>query len=227
MKKFKIIISAVLIFVLTLPLIRCSKKTYEIKKSLNLKSDDFVVLMIAELNKNKNQIQLFKAMELLKDKYPNIKVLCAGDGGMMDELKGEIASMGLDNNVFMLGFRQDINDLINISDIGILMSYREGLPRNIMEFIACGRKVIATDIRGCRDLVCNDSVGSIVKVGDYEATAKEIEKYYLLGDKKFEISDEIKKYEIGTINNELKKIYSELNDEINLSRGVSFYASEK
>ena len=45
----------------------------------------------------------------------------------------------------MLGYRQDVNKLINISDIGILLSYREGLPRNIMEFMACGRKVIATD----------------------------------------------------------------------------------
>ena len=45
------------------------------KKELNIKDDDFVVIMIAELNENKNQIQLIKALEVLKDKYSNIKAI--------------------------------------------------------------------------------------------------------------------------------------------------------
>ena len=157
----------------------------EKKKELGIKDKDFVVLMIAEINKNKNHIQLINAMDILKDKYPNIKVLCIGDGTLKESLEKQITLRNLENNIFMLGYRQDVNELINISDIGILMSYREGLPRNIMEFMACGRKVIATDIRGCRDLVCNETVGTLVNVNDYESTAKAIEKYYLLKDKNF------------------------------------------
>ena len=169
---------------------------------------------IAELNKNKNHIQLIKAMELLKDKYPNIKALCVGDGQLLEEIKKEIKQRGLEENIKLLGYREDINELINVSDIGILMSHREGLPRNLVEFMACGRNVIATNIRGCREIVCNESIGSLVEVGNYKETAKEIERYYLLQDKKFEVSEDIEKYNIKNINDKLKEIYSEVCNDI-------------
>ena len=203
------------------------KEIIEKRNELGLSKDDFVVLMIAELNKNKNHMQLINAMKILNEKYPNIKAICIGDGYMMDSLKEYANVNSLQNNIFMLGYREDVNNLINISNIGILMSYREGLPRNIMEFMACGRRVIATDIRGCRDIVCNDNVGQLVDVGDYEATAKAIEKYYLLGDKDFEVSDEIRKYDVGNVNYELLKVYDEVELEINCEKGLSSYISNR
>ena len=198
-----------------------------IKERLGLKANDFVVLMIAELNKNKNHIQIINAMESLKDKYPNIKLLCAGDGENINYLSEQIISKDLQNSIFMLGYRQDINNLINISDVGVLMSYREGLPRNLMEFMACGRKVIATNIRGCRDIVCNESVGTLVEVGNAKATADAIEKYYLAKDRKFVISDEIKKYDIGSVNSQLYSVYEEIELDINGEKGLASYATNR
>lgn len=201
-----------------------SKEKQESKrKELGLEKDDFVVIMIAELNENKNQIQLIKAMELLKDRYPNIKAISVGEGHKFEELQQEINNRELKNNFKLLGFRTDVNELINISDIGILLSYREGLPRNIMELMANGKKVIATNIRGCRDLVCNDNVGTLVKVGDFEGTANTIEKYYLeivskeimiesyeFKPFKYETS-KISSYSISNVNQELEQIYDNLN----------------
>ena len=204
-----------------------SKEIQEKRKEFGLKDKDFVVLMVAEINKNKNHIQLINAMDILKDKYPNIKVLCIGDGTLKESLEKQIILRNLQNNIFILGYRLDVNKLINISDIGILLSRREGLPRNIMEFMACGRKVIATDIRGCRDLVCNDNVGTLVKVGDYEETARAIEKYYILNDKSFEVSEEIKKYDINNVNIELLKIYEDIELDINYEKGLSSYVSNR
>lgn len=199
----------------------------EKKKELGIKDNDFVVLMIAELNKNKNHIQLINAIDTLKKQYSNIKVFCIGDGDMREDLEQQIISRNLQNNIFMLGYRQDVNKLINISDIGILMSYREGLPRNIMEFMASGRKVIATNIRGCRDLICNETVGTLVNVGDYEETAKAIEKYYLSRDRRLNVSNEIKKYDIESVNSELLKIYESIELEINYEKGMSSYVSNR
>ena len=199
----------------------------EKKKELGINDNDFVVLMIAELNKNKNHIQLINAIEILKEKYSNIKALCIGDGQNKEILNESIISKNLQNDIFMLGYRQDVNKLINISDIGILMSYREGLPRNIMEFMASGRKVIATNIRGCKDLLCNETIGTLVNVGDYEETAKAIEKYYLSRDRRFNISDEIKKYDIESVNSELLKIYESIELEINYEKGMSSYVSNR
>ena len=204
-----------------------SKEIQEKRKEFGLKDKDFVVLMIAEINKNKNHIQLINAMDILKDKYPNIKVLCIGDGTLKESLEKQIILRNLQNNIFMLGYRLDVNKLINISDIGILLSYREGLPRNIMEFMACGRKVIATDIRGCRDLICDETIGTLVNVDDYESTAKAIEKYYILNDKSFEVSEEIKKYDIENVNIELLKIYDDIELDINYEKGLSSYVSNR
>lgn len=204
-----------------------SKEIQEKRKEFGLKDKDFVVLMVAEINKNKNHIQLINAMDILKDKYPNIKVLCIGDGTLKESLEKQIILRNLQNNIFMLGYRLDVNKLINISDIGILLSRREGLPRNIMEFMACGRKVIATDIRGCRDLICDETIGILVNVGDYESTAKAIEKYYILNDKSFEVSEEIKKYDIENVNIELLKIYDDIELDINYEKGLSSYVSNR
>ena len=204
-----------------------SKEIQEKRKEFGLNDKDFVVLMIAELNKNKNHIQLINAMDILKDKYPNIKVLFIGDGTLKESLEKQIVLRNLQNNIFMLGYRLDVNKLINISDIGILLSRREGLPRNIMEFMACGRKVIATDIRGCRDLICDETIGTLVNVGDYESTAKAIEKYYILNDKSFEVSKEIRKYDIESINSELLKIYEDVQLDINYDKGLSSYVSNR
>lgn len=204
-----------------------SKEIQEKRKEFGLKDKDFVVLMVAEINKNKNHIQLINAMDILKDKYPNIKVLCIGDGTLKESLEKQIILRNLQNNIFMLGYRLDVNKLINISDIGILLSRREGLPRNIMEFMACGRKVIATDIRGCRDLICDETIGTLVNVDDYESTAKAIEKYYILSDKSFEVSKEIRKYDIESINSELLKIYEDVQLDINYDKGLSSYVSNR
>ncbi|WP_455506834.1 glycosyltransferase family 4 protein [Clostridium sp.] len=204
-----------------------SKEIQEKRKEFGLNDKDFVVLMIAELNKNKNHIQLINAMDILKDKYPNIKVLFIGDGTLKESLEKQIILRNLQNNIFMLGYRLDVNKLINISDIGILLSRREGLPRNIMEFMACGRKVIATDIRGCRDLICDETIGTLVNVDDYESTAKAIEKYYILNDKSFEVSEEIRKYDIESINSELLKIYEDVQLDINYDKGLSSYVSNR
>ena len=204
-----------------------SKEIQEKRKEFGIKDKDFVVLMIAEINKNKNHIQLINAMDMLKDKYPNIKVLCIGDGTLKESLEKQIILRNLQNNIFMLGYRLDVNKLINISDIGMLLSRREGLPRNIMEFMACGRKVIATDIRGCRDLICDETIGTLVNVDDYESTAKAIEKYYILNDKSFEVSKEIRKYDIESINSELLKIYEDVQLDINYDKGLSSYVSNR
>ena len=182
-----------------------------IRQGLNLKDDDFVILMIAEVNKNKNHKQMIDAIEILKNKgMDNIKVLCAGDGAIFDEVKQYIKYKNSQENIHMLGFRTDINELISACDIGILMSYREGLPRNIMELMACKKPVIGTDIRGIRDLVNDGINGYLVNVGDSEGTAKSIEKIY--GDKKLldvmseNTYESIKKYCVDDVVNQLQEI---------------------
>lgn len=177
------------------------------RQELGLSEDDFVIIMIAELNENKNQIQLIKAIELLKDKYPNIKALLVGEGPKLSDLQQEVESRGLKKQIQFLGFRKDINELINVANIGVLLSYREGLPRNLMELMACGRNLIVTDIRGARDIVNHSTIGQLCPVNDYIETAKLIE-IYLLNRQGFKCRNEIvKKYDTKMILKSLLDIY--------------------
>lgn len=186
------------------------------RRELGLDEDDFVVIMIAELNENKNQIQLIKAMELLKDKYPKIKAISVGEGNKREELELEVNNRRLNDNFKFLGFRNDINELINISNIGVLLSYREGLPRNIMELMANGKKVIATNIRGCRDLICDEKVGSLVNINEYKDTAECIERYYLVKNNESDINSnkylqsKLESYDEKSILNKLKELYNQI-----------------
>lgn len=190
---------------------------------LGLKDDDFVVMMIGELNKNKNHMQLIKSLEILKDKYPRIKAITVGYGENLEYLKEQAKKRGVEKNIIFLGLREDVNELINISDIGVLLSYKEGLPRDLMKFMANGRKVIATNIRGCKDIVWNENIGTLVNVGDYERTAKYIEKYFLENDKEFKVPDEIKEYDVKNIVEKLSEVYEEIewDDRPGMSRRLA------
>ena len=149
-------------------------------------------------------------MELLKDKYPQIKALLVGEGHKLKELQQEVNNRGLNRQIQFLGFRTDINELINVSNIGVLLSYREGLPRNLMELMACGRKMIGTNIRGCRDIIVDETVGAKVMVSDEFGLAKEIEQLYHNRESEFELSPHLKSYEVDSILRELKQIYTKM-----------------
>ena len=184
----------------------------QIRMKLKIKEDNFIIIMIAEINKNKNHKQLIDSIEILKNKgIENIQVLCVGDGVLFDEVKKNISERGLDENIKMLGFRNDINELISACDIGILLSYREGLPRNIMELMACKKPVIGTNIRGVRDLIQDNINGFLVGVGDSEDTANKIEKIY--NDRKLlkKMSEEayrtVQDYDVNVVLDDLMAIF--------------------
>lgn len=182
-----------------------------VRRELNLNHDDFVICMIAEVNKNKNHKQIIEAVKILKNRNVDVKVVCAGDGVLLESIKEEIKKEKLDENILMLGFRTDIDDLIASCDVGVLMSYREGLPKNIMELMAGKKPVIGTDIRGIRDLVIDGCNGFLVKVGDSEDTARKIELLKNNNDMLVEFSENayefIRDYNIDNVVKHLEHIY--------------------
>lgn len=145
------------------------------KLGLPLQAQDqraFLVLCIAELNANKNQKQLIEALGRLRDgQAGNVHLLLAGVGPSESALLELAERLGVRERVHVLGYRRDIPDLLAASDAAALVSYREGLPRAVMEAMAAGKPVIGTDIRGIRDLVADGVTGMLVPVGDAEATA--------------------------------------------------------
>ena len=185
----------------------------EYRKQLGLNDEDFVILVLAELNKNKNHIQLIKAMDLLKDKYPNIKAIFAGTGPLEEDIKNHIKENGLEDKIRLLGWRNDVKELINSSDLVGLFSKREGLGKCLLEAMICGKCVIATNTRGPRELIDQDINGFMFEVGDIENTAKSIEKIYSDNKLRHEFEERVvytaNKYLLDNVLNQLSDVYEE------------------
>lgn len=186
-------------------------KLKRVRKSIGLDEDDFVLIMVGEHNRNKNQIQLIKAIEKIEKENKKIKAIFIGDGELIEENRNYIYRNNIEN-VKILGFRKDVNDLINISNVLVSMSFREGLPKNIIEGMACKRPIIATKIRGNVDLVTENENGYLVECGDISSTIDVINKMNNLKEHELEkMSNKsyelVQKYNISIILGELKKIY--------------------
>lgn len=128
--------------------------------------DKFVLLCTGELNANKNQTTVIKAMPAILAKHPDTLLWLAGNGPMHDELENLIVSMGLQEQIKMLGYRTDLEKYVNMSDLIISASFREGLPLNIMEAMICGKAVVASNNRGHRELVAEGETGYLIDPAD-------------------------------------------------------------
>lgn len=111
-----------------------------------------------------------EALAALKN-LPWVAMFIGPDEGAGAEIERRIAANGLTGRVRMLGSRDDVDVLLVISDIYTLPSYREGVPRSVIEAQAMGLPAVVTDIRGCREVVVDGETGRIVPPGDAAALA--------------------------------------------------------
>lgn len=184
---------------------------HKLRKELGLKDTDFVMIYPAELNKNKNQIMLIDAMEQLINKYPDIHLLLPGKDSYNGYYQKIVKEKNLDKNIHFLGFRKDIPQLLNVSDLAVATSKREGLPVNIMEAMYVGLPIIATNCRGQRDLIKNGKNGYLIDINDVNKLVFNIKKIYnnrkIIEEAMANNKKEISKYLLKRINSLMKKIY--------------------
>lgn len=140
--------------------------------------DTIVVGIVGRLVAEKGYPELFAAMEQLDDRYVLV-VAGPDDPSKADALPREMVRRAEANGVTMLGMRSDVDELYAAFDLFVLPSHREGFPRAAMEAAAMGLPIVATDIRGCRQVVTDDRNGYLVPVLDPDALAGAIRR---LGD---------------------------------------------
>lgn len=135
-----------------------------LKRDLKLDSNKKVITHIAEFNHNKRQIDVLDACEIIKQKTDHFIILLVGEGEDFKDIQKKIYARKLDAYIKCLGFRDDIPRILSITDIGLLVSIREGLSRSIMEMMAMNIPVIGTNIRGNRDLITHEENGYLVPI---------------------------------------------------------------
>lgn len=176
--------------------------------------DTFIMIYPADLSVRKNQPMLFDALQKIAEKNKNVKLLLPGQPIRLEEYKRMISERGIADNVEFLGYRRDINNLVGLSDLSVASSFQEGLPINIIEAMAMGNAIVATDVRGNNDAVEDGVNGYLVPVGDSDLMAEKIlelmndrEKLRTFGENGL---DMVKDFSTENVNCEMLTIYGNL-----------------
>ena len=145
----------------------------DIRKELGIPQDSFLILSVGELNKNKNQKTIIKALENLCD--TDIHYILCGKGKELESLKKQTAEAGLEKQLHFLGYRMDVLDICRQVDVFVMPSYREGLPVASLEAMYCGRPLLTSNIRGLVDVMEDGRSGYMYDPDDYKGFAEGIE----------------------------------------------------
>ena len=144
-----------------------------IRAELGLDDDIFLVLSVGELNENKNQKVILKALAELNDNKIHY-VLC-GKGDQLENLQSLTKELNLEKNVHFLGYRTDVVDICSQADVYVMPSKREGLPVASLEAMYCGLPLVTSNIRGLSDIMENGVTGYMCSPDDVEAFAAGIQ----------------------------------------------------
>ncbi len=150
------------------------------KRKMGFSPEEVILCCVARLYKFKGQEYLIKAMPKIIAENQNAKLVLVGDGIMRKELEEICAKLKITERVLFLGERKDVLDILTAADLFVFPSLREGMPGALMEAMAAGLPVIATNIDGNKELVEDGKNGILVPVQDSEALANAVNK--LLGD---------------------------------------------
>ena len=178
---------------------------------MGFKETDRIFIVIGEHNKNKNQIMLLNLVEEINEVIHNAQFVFIGDGVDYEKNKKFVESHNLED-CHVLGFRKDVNELINMSDVVISLSYREGLPKNLLEALAVGKVILSTDIRGNNELVKDGENGYLFDINDDRALEDFISKLASCSEEFFRNASitskkMFEKYELNNVNKALIKVY--------------------
>ena len=157
-----------------------------LKNSLGIPNGNRVIGFTGRIVKEKGIGELILAFIRVKQAIPDVKLMIIGDTlksyrdrTIKQNIKRLIDINKLGDKVIFAGFREEINRFYNIMDVFVLPSWREGMPRSILEAMASAKPVVATNIRGCREEVVDGITGRLVPVKNEKALAGAIKEILL------------------------------------------------
>lgn len=140
-----------------------------------------ILTLIGEMIPRKRHADALAAFVHIRARFEQAVLVLAGDGVLMNDLKARARALGVWESCRFLGFRRDVRALLRATDVFLFPSAQEGLPCSVQEALAMAVPVVATDVRGNRDLV-DPSCGRLVKLGDTNALARAAIELLLLDE---------------------------------------------
>jgi glycosyltransferase involved in cell wall biosynthesis len=148
----------------------------EKKRSLGFEQKDLIVGFIGWLLPIKGPMHLLKAMEDVWQNHDDTILVFIGKGDLYVDLRAEALKISANGRVHFLGWRNDIDEIMPIFDIFVLPSLNEGMGRVLVEAMAAGKPIVASNVGGIPDLVRHDYNGLLVPPGDKKALAAGIKQ---------------------------------------------------
>jgi glycosyltransferase involved in cell wall biosynthesis len=141
----------------------------DVKASLGIPANHLVVGYIARMTYQKDPVTMLRAFAAAAQQVSNITLLMAGGGELKQAAMDTAQALGIADKTVFLDFRQDVPAVLNAIDIYCLPSLWEGFPIGVLEAMAMGKAVIATDVDGTREAVTHDQNGLLVPPSAPEA----------------------------------------------------------
>ncbi len=155
----------------------------EARRALGLPATVPVVGLVGRLTFEKRVDLFLEAARRVTSRIPECRFLVVGAGDLLEPMKRLATEMGLDSKVSFTGERHDMDRVLSALDLLALSSDFEGLPNVVMEAMAAGRPVVATDLGGSRELIVDGVTGFLVPVGDPGALAEKMIQMLSLPDR--------------------------------------------
>jgi glycosyltransferase involved in cell wall biosynthesis len=158
-----------------------SKK--EIRRALHLPEDDFLFGMVARLRKAKDHCGLISAFARIKTAGINARLVLVGDGPLETQLRNLVHAHGLSQDIIFLGRLSSdrIPLVLNAFDVFVHPTWREGMPAAILEAMACGLPIIATDAEGVTDIFdTSRPMGKLLPRGQVDLLAEAMKDLYAM-----------------------------------------------
>ncbi len=144
------------------------------KKDLGISGRYPILGIGARLVREKGIEYLLEAIPELRKQYPRILLLIAGTGPCEDKLKRMTITLGITDQVSLIGARMDMPELLKVFDLYVLPSLSEGMPLSLLEAMAARCPIVATNVGGVPDIITNGYNGMLVDPCDIKALAKAI-----------------------------------------------------
>lgn len=188
------------------------QKRREMRASLGIPEDAFHVVTAAELNENKNQSTVIRAIAAMEDSAVCYSI--CGKGSLAEKLQEEIDAQGLGEHVRLLGYRHDIEDVLQSADCFAFPSFREGLGVAAVEALACGVPLIAADNRGTREYLQDQVNGLRCSASDPPSFTRALERLKADDTLRERISrgcrDSVARFSVEDTDRRMRNIYREV-----------------
>src|SRR5207253_5330765 len=134
----------------------------------------FVTIVANLHNPVKDHSMFLRAAARARAAAPDAAFVIAGEGDLIDGLRRQAEQLGIEHDVFFIGRCDKVATLLFATDIGVLSSKAEGFANAILEYMAAGLPVVATDVGGAREAIAEGETGYVVPSGDHEKMAERI-----------------------------------------------------